>query len=74
MRVLILIVAIYLSGSAVGYNYVKFNSKEIRQSTEWTKGDRAFSILMSCGSWLTVCSMGIVHGIRSIDSDEKANW
>jgi uncharacterized membrane protein len=74
MKYLILIVAIYLSGTFVSYNYVKFNLKEDMQKTEWTKGDRTFAIIMSCGSWATVCSMGIVHGIRSIDNDETASW
>tara|TARA_R110000782_G_C14654735_1_gene397167 strand:- start:89 stop:316 length:228 start_codon:yes stop_codon:yes gene_type:complete len=70
----IIVAAIYLSGTFVSYNYVKFNLKEDRQKPEWTKGDRKFSMLLSCGSWCTVCAMGIVHGIRSIDNDEKANW
>ena len=41
---------------------------------EWTKGDRTFSILLSSGSWFTVAAMGIVHGIKSIRNDEKAEW
>ena len=41
---------------------------------EWTKGDRTFSILLSSGSWFTVATMGIVHGVKSISNDEKAEW
>jgi len=75
MKKIIVIALIYLIGCVVSYNYVKFNLTQDHPEKEWTKGDRAFSIGMSCGSWLTLIPMGIVHGIREVhNNDEKADW
>jgi hypothetical protein len=73
MKKLILVILIYFSGYIVGYNYTKYNI--MISQKEWTKGDRVFAILISSGSWFTVISMGIVDGLRIINSNnEKAKW
>lgn len=74
MKKRILIVIIYFTGYVFAYKYTKFNFQRDKINKEWTKGDRRFSLLLSGGSWLTVASMGIIHGISSFSNDEKAEW
>jgi len=74
MKKTILVLAIYLIGCVCGYKYTKFNLMNNNYDREWTKGDRTFSRLLSSGSWFTVATMGIVHGVKSIRNDEKAEW
>jgi hypothetical protein len=74
MKKVILVLVIYLIGCVCAYKYTKFNIINRSYHREWTKEDRTFSIVLSCFSWVTVCAMGIVHGVESIINDEKAEW
>lgn len=72
MKKTILIIVIYLLGYVCSYQYWKFNVQE--DLGKWTKGDRSVALVVSIGSWCIVPAMIIVHGIRSADNDESAEW
>ena len=74
MKKIILVLVIYLIGCVFGYKYTKFNLMNDNSHREWTKRDRTFSIILSSGSWLTVVSMGVIHGLKSQTNKEKAEW
>ena len=74
MKKKILIIGIYLLGCLVSYPCMKLTLESDKAHTEWTKGDRAFSIITSSCSWLSVAAAGMTYLIISIDTNEKADW
>lgn len=75
MKHKIFYVIFYLLGCFCAYNYTKYNLTHYPDRDKWTKGDRAFSLVLSSLSWGTVFAMGIVHLMEIVASDkEPAKW
>ena len=74
MRKNIIVLIIYLVGCVVSYQTFKYTKINVSYYKGWTKGDRVFGLLISTGSWLSVCSIGFINLLELMDNKEPAKW
>ncbi len=71
MKRKILIIIIYLSGYVCSYTYGKYTL--MQYENKWTKSDRAFTLVLSLGSWLSVVAVSYLDLLNTSDT-ENADW
>lgn len=74
MQNILIFLSIYITGYVISYLLIKKDFVDDLGMENWTRGDRAFVLLISTTSWGGVISAIIIYITKQFNSNKRANW